>query len=78
MTITMVGRDIGKQFFRVHGVDAGARGLLREWVRRNKVASFLANLPPCTMGLEDCCGAHEWVRVLSSRGTAFNSSPRNS
>ena len=68
MKIATVGLDIAKQFFQVHGVDAEGRVVLRKKLRRNQVASFFANLPPCVVGLEACCGSHYWVRVLSRSG----------
>jgi transposase len=46
MSIATVGPDIAKQFFQVHGVDAGGRAVLRKKLRRNQVAAFFANLPP--------------------------------
>jgi len=68
MSITTVGLDIAKQIFQVHGADAGGRAVLRRKLRRCQVATFFANLPPCVVGLEACCGSHYWVRVLSRHG----------
>jgi transposase len=68
MSIATIGLDIAKQFFQVHGVDADGRVGLRKKLRRSQVAAFFANLPPCTVGLEACCGSHYWVRVLSRCG----------
>lgn len=68
MNIATVGLDIAKQLFQVHGVDAAGRVVLRKKLRRNQVAAFFANLPPCRVGLEACCGSHYWVRVLSRCG----------
>jgi transposase len=68
MSVTTIGLDISKRFFQVHGADASGRAILREKLRRNQVAAFFANLPPCVVGLEACCGSHYWVRVLSRCG----------
>jgi len=68
MNIATVGLDIAKQLFQVHGVDANGRVVLRKKLRRNQVAAFFANVSPCTVGLEACCGSHYWVRVLSRSG----------
>ncbi len=68
MSVTTIGLDISKQFFQVHGGDADGRAILRKKLRRNQVAAFFANLPPCVVGLEACCGSHYWVRVLSRCG----------
>lgn len=65
MSLTTIGLDISKQFFQVHCADAGGRAILRKKLRRNQVAAFFANLPPCVVGLEACCGSHYWFRVIS-------------
>ncbi|HKS82969.1 MAG TPA: IS110 family transposase, partial [Candidatus Acidoferrales bacterium] len=44
------------------------RAVLRRRLQRNQVAEFFANLPPCLVGLEACCGSHYWTRVLSRFG----------
>jgi len=58
MKVTTIGLDIAKQIFQVHGADAEGRTVLRRRLRRNQVAGFLANSPPCEVGLEACGGAH--------------------
>lgn len=68
MTIATVGLDIAKQVFQVHGADAEGRAVLRKRLRRNQMATFFANLPPCLVGLEACCGSHYWSRILSRAG----------
>ncbi len=68
MIIQTIGLDVAKQIFQVHGADADGRGVLRRKLRRNQVAAFFANLPPCVVGLEACCGAHYWSRVISRFG----------
>ncbi len=35
---------------------------------RNKLTAFIANLPPCFIGLEACGGAHHWVRIFTHFG----------
>lgn len=32
------------------------------------MAVFLANLPPCLIGMEACASAHHWARKLASFG----------
>ena len=68
MKITTIGLDLAKQIFQVHGVDVEGRVVLRGRLRRNQVAAFFANVPPCVVGLEACCGAHYWSRVLGRFG----------
>jgi transposase len=68
MKVTTIGLDVAKQIFQVHGADAEGHAVLRRRLRRSQVAAFFANLPPCVVGLEACCGAHYWSRVISRFG----------
>ena len=68
MKVTTIGLDIAKHIFQVHGADAEGRTLLRRRLRRSQVARFFANLPPCVVGMEACCGAHYWSRVIGRFG----------
>ena len=68
MNVTTVGIDLAKSVFQVHGADARGRPLLRRQLRREQVAEFFANLPPCLVGMEACSGAHHWARKLESLG----------
>jgi transposase len=68
MKVTTIGLDVAKHIFQVHGADAEGRAVLRRRLQRNQVAVFFANLPPCLVGLEACCGAHYWSRVISRFG----------
>jgi transposase len=58
MQVTTVGLDIAKNVFRVHGIDAHGRAVLRKRLARGQVLEFCANLPACVIGLEACGGAH--------------------
>jgi transposase len=66
--IKVLGIDLAKQSFQLHGVDAAGRTVLRKKLSRNNLTAFIANLPPCLIGLEACGGAHYWVRVFKSLG----------
>jgi transposase len=68
MNLTTIGLDISKNVFQIHGADAEGRPLLRRRLRRGQVGPFFANLAPCVVGLEACCGSHYWSRVLSRSG----------
>ncbi len=39
-----------------------ARSVLRKQLRRDQMAAFFANLPPCLIGMEACGSAHHWAR----------------
>jgi transposase len=67
-TPTIIGLDIAKSSFQVHGVAASGRTTLRKRLRRGQVLEFFANLPPCVVGMEACGGGHYWARELTKLG----------
>ena len=66
--ISMIGVDLAKNVFQVHGVDASGQVVLRRQLRRGQVERFFAELPPCVVGMEACGGAHHWARVVQRLG----------
>jgi transposase len=66
--ISMIGLDLAKNVFQVHGVEASGRVVLRRQLRRGAVEKFFAQLPPCTVGMEACGSAHHWARVIGRHG----------
>lgn len=66
--ISMIGLDLAKNVFQVHGVDASGGVVLRRQLRRNAVEKFFAQLPGCTVGIEACGSAHHWARVIGGYG----------
>ncbi len=69
MAIVFVGIDPAKNVFAVHGVDeAGKAELVRPAVPRGRLLELVAMLPPCTIGMEACSGAHHWARQMQAHG----------
>ena len=69
MSIVYVGIDLAKNVFAVHGVDeAGKPALVRPSVPRAKLHELIAALPPCTVAMEACTGAHHWARLFAALG----------
>lgn len=69
MAIVFVGIDLAKNVFAVHGVnEAGKAELVRPNVARAKLGELIAALPPCTIGMEACSGAHHWARLFQAHG----------
>ncbi len=68
MQVTRIGMDIAKQIFDLHGVDRRGKVVLRRTVRRERLLELLAQLKPCTIGMEACGGAHYWHREISRLG----------
>ena len=68
MKVAIVGLDIAKQVFQVHGADRMGWALLRRKLRRNEVIRFFSELEPCLVGIEASGSAHYWARVLEGVG----------
>lgn len=69
MAIVFAGVDLAKNVFAVHGVDEhGKPVLVRPSVPRAKLHALIASLPPCTIGMEACSGAHHWARLFAAAG----------
>jgi transposase len=68
MNISMIGLDIAKSAFQVHGVDGSGREVLRRKLRRGQMKTFFSKLAPCVVGLEACGTAHYWARELQALG----------
>jgi transposase len=69
MAIVNVGIDLAKNVFALHGVnEMGQVDLRRLSVPRAKLHELVAALPPCTIGMEACSGAHHWARLFAQHG----------
>lgn len=66
--VIIVGLDIAKHVFQVHGVDHEGSTVLRRKLRQSEVVSFFDQLSPCLIGIEACATAHHWARVLINLG----------
>src|SRR5438477_5647252 len=64
----VVGLDIAKNVFQVHGVDRRGETVLRKRLRRSQVGDFFRQQIPCLIGIEATQGAHYWARVLRTLG----------
>jgi transposase len=60
--IKTIGVDLAKNVIQVHGVDTQGNPVLMKQFKRERVASFCANLPSCLVGMEACGSAHYWAR----------------
>ena len=67
-TVAVLGIDLAKQSFQLHGVDTEEKIVLTKKLSRNKLSAFVAQLPPCLIGIEACSGAHYWQRVFERLG----------
>lgn len=68
MTLHMLGIDIAKNTFQLHGADSAGREVFKKRLPRHKLAAFIANLSACTIVMESCGGANYWARVFQGSG----------
>jgi hypothetical protein len=50
--MTVLGIDLAKQSFQLHGVDEEGQVVLKKKLNRKQLNAFVANLPVCLIGLE--------------------------
>ena len=70
MNISVLGVDIAKHIFQLHGVDSSGKRMLKQRIEREKLSTYVANLPLCTIVMESCGGANYWARVFQRHGHA--------
>ncbi len=66
--VSIIGLDIAKHVFHVHGADRKGRAIFSKRISRGKLLDFFAAQPSCTVALEACGGAHHWARQLARLG----------
>ena len=66
--IAVLGIDVGKNTCSLAGLDATGAVVLRRRMTRESVVTFTANLPPCIVAMEACCGAHFLGRTIAAHG----------
>ncbi len=60
-TVKVVGIDLAKNVFHLHGIDASGEVVVRKKLSRTRLAKFMAKLPACRVGMEACGGSHFWA-----------------
>jgi transposase len=66
--VSVVGLDLAKSVFQVHGVNAQGEAVLRRRLTRGQLLKLFEKLPPCLVGMEACASAHHWARELVALG----------
>ena len=66
--IKVLGIDIGKNTFHLHGVNRRGQVVYKRKLSRTKLMETMAQMPPCLVGMEACGGAHHLVRRLKEFG----------
>ena len=65
---SIIGIDLAKHSFQVHGARADGSVAFRKKLSRGKVLDFLASQPPCVVAMEACGSAHHWGREAEKLG----------
>jgi transposase len=68
MNVRTLGIDLAKNVFSVHGVDSRGKAVVHRVLRRSQLLPFMAQLPPCLVGMEACGSAHHWAREITKCG----------
>ena len=66
--VAVIGLDLAKTVFQVHGVSADGEVVVRRQIRRSQVLASFERLPRCLVGMEACASAHHWGRELTALG----------
>lgn len=65
MSIKVLGIDLAKKVFQLHGVDHKGHTILQKKLPRRNLMEFIATLPPCTIFMEACSSANGIVKLLN-------------
>jgi transposase len=68
MNVKVLGIDIAKTVFQLHGVDGHGKAVLKKRLSRDQLTRFVSNLPQCCIVMEACGGANYWARVFQRNG----------
>lgn len=68
MRISVIGLNLAKHVFQVHGIDSDGKIVVRKKMRRGEVLEFFAGLDPCLVGMEACATGHYWAREIAALG----------
>ena len=66
LEVSIIGLDLAKTVFQVHGASESGATLVRKKLRRDQMLPFFSSLPRCVVAMEACASAHYWdVRSVS-------------
>lgn len=66
--VSIIGVDLAKRSFQVHGAAADGKVLFRKKLSRAQVVPFFTRQPRCTVAMEACATAHDWGRQIGALG----------
>ena len=66
--VSIVGLDLAKSVFQVHGAGADGSVAFRRKLPRAKVLPFFAAQPRCLVAMEASASSHYWAREIGALG----------
>jgi transposase len=72
MTVAVLGIDLAKRVFQLHGIDAHGRVLVSRQVSRGKLVETVVQLAPEMVAMEACCGAHRDAEAICEAAALIN------
>ena len=66
--VRVIGLDIAKSVFQLHGLDSAGAIVLQKRLTRARLLPFLEKLPACLVGIEACATSHYWAREIARFG----------
>jgi transposase len=66
--ITIIGIDLAKRSFQLHGAGADGSVIFRKKLPRDRMLGFLAGQPACLVAMESCASSHYWGRKIANLG----------
>lgn len=73
--VTIIGVDLAKRVFQVHGAAADGSVVFRKKLSRAQFLQFLARQPVCTVAMEACATSHYWGREIEKLGHTVRAIP---
>jgi transposase len=68
MTIDILGIDIAKNVFQLHGLNRNGSVVLKRRVMRDQLLEVIAHIDRCMIVIEACTGAFCWARKFEALG----------
>jgi transposase len=66
--VSIIGVDLAKQVFQLHGATAEGEVVFRKKLSRKQFLAFMQMHPGCLVAMEACATAHHWARTLAAIG----------
>jgi transposase len=66
--VTVLGIDLAKRVFQLHGINSEGKVILKKKISRTKLMPFIANFPQCLIATESCATSNYWAREFIKLG----------